>query len=420
MKSTIQRIVALAVLILVFSLSKAHLSSQEQVTGDLRTLDAPNSMFGYLAFGSFKPLFLQYLWSKADRLQKEGRFWELIDIQERIVRLQPDDVMIKRRQAHLIAYGIAQSEPNDAQRWKYYRRVIRRLNAAIESHPESFELRELRYHVYFDLIANDKHGSRQLLKSTGKSGLMAALADSIEMVEVFPQVTIAYDIRRRATEEACEWLLNRGRFAECADLLDELVIMVGQFEAQFPQNQARDEWQENYQAWALILRRFAQTATWHAQESTTIAKPDELLAILKEVGDRLESGKGLQFDPEFETLDANVVNVIHLRAMGLCQVLVLAKKHPDSLRYIRQINRISYLAEGRIGPQLPYYSKVYVTLFEAFVSTDLEFVAALQAGEEGDLLPTRWRNELQRLDQLIRERSGRTDSFKDRLKKARR
>lgn len=420
MSTRIQRVVLLVIVLSTFTASKWHLQSQQVGSGDLHTLDAPNSMFGYLAFGSFKPLFLHYLWSKADRFEREGRFWELIDIQERIVRLQPNDKLILRRQANLIAYGVAQSEPNDGQRWKYYRRVLRRLNTAIELHPDDFELQELRYRVYFDLIATDRYCSRQLLQKTGQNGLMAALAQAVEIAKRFPQVRIAYDMRRRATEEACEWLLNRGRFTECADLLTELEVMVGDYAARFPQDPVRDGWQENYRSWANLLRRFADLANWHSKAETVILKPDELLAILQEVGDRLESGKGLRFDPEYESLDANIINVIHLRSMGLCQVLVLAKKQSESLRYLSQINRISHLAEGRIGPQLPYYSKVYVDLFEAFVTTDKEFVAALQAGDEGDLLPTRWRNELQKLEQLIRERAGRTDSFKDRLKKARR
>ncbi len=419
MNVTTPRLVILILFLTMFLWCKAELASQLPESGRLAAYDAPNSIFGYLTFGAFKPLFLQYLWSKADRLQREGRFWELIDIQERIVRLQPHDPQIRLRQGQLIAFGVAQSEPNEAKRWRYYQRALRRLGSGIKANPKSFELREMRFYVYFDLIAPDRYCSRQLQNKSGRSGLMAALADAVSIAADFPKEIAAFDLKLRATEEASEWLMNRGRFRQAAELLDELAKMARSFADQFPKAQRPEEWEGTYRFWAHSLRQLDSLADWHGANGPLIKDGAALLDLLRQVGDRLELGTHLRFNVEGETLDANMVNLIHLRAMGLCQSLLLAKKHEASLRYRQQINRISVLAEGRIGPQMPYYSVAYVNLFEKFVSLDADLVAALQAGKKDVQLRARWQKELVKLDQLIRKRAGRTDSFKERLIQAR-
>ena len=265
------RLLLLALALVGASLCKRGLVAHVDDGGGFSRRAAANSVFGYVAFGAFKPLFIHHLWGKVDRLEREGRFWELIDVQERIARLQPRDVRIWSRQVYLIAFGVAQEEPDDVTRWRLYRRVLRRLDVGIDHNPESFELREMRFRIHFNLISTDRYCSRQLERTTGRNGLMTALAEAVSMETDFPHRIEALDQLRAATEESVEWLANRGRFAAAAELIAELDAQAARYGERFPESSAPPDRREVHAFWARTLRGVETAAERREGELPRIA-----------------------------------------------------------------------------------------------------------------------------------------------------
>ncbi|MCB9833701.1 MAG: hypothetical protein H6807_14650 [Planctomycetes bacterium] len=404
----------------VFVLARRQLDGARVAQGGLALADAPTSLHGVFLFGAFKPLLVEELWAACDRYEREGRYWDLVDAQARLLRLAPEEPAIWSRQARLLAFTVAQNEPDDLLRWRWYRRVLAIIDAGRARHPQDFALAELRFTVLFDLIAGDSYCSRQVRRGVEGAGLLAALTCAADLRRDFPERVEAWDDYRVAVEESAEFLMNRGRFRESRELLVELRGILFGSTWPFPQEPLRPGLESVLRFGEAAMTTLGSVADWRA-EPPVLERPDELIDLLEGLAELIRVGGPALLDPDRETFDASLAMLIHVRAMNLCQAALLAKNHDLALRLLPPLNRIATLAEGRVGSGMPCYPTAYVEHLRALIALDAELDESSGQGEEVvSELRLRWRRELQELDRLVTERIGHDDSFARRLMNSRR
>ena len=314
----------------VFVTARRQLDLRPRGGAEASLGDAPNSLYGTFVFGAFKPFFMEQFWAEADRAEREGRFWDLIDAQERLLRLAPDEPRIWRRQAGLIAFGVAQNEPEDRKRWRWYERAIAIVDRGIARHPDDFQLAELRFRIYFDLIAGDPYCSRQLGSGGRLDGLQRSLALAQELKRRFPEVPAAWDIDRIALEECAEYLMNRGRFREARELLSYLRGELFDEPWPFPNDPIRDGFDTVLDFGVSALTDLDEVADWSARP-LVIQDEARLEALLDRLAELMKPGGPMLLEPDLDSLDASLAMLIHVRALELMPVRADVEKPPPRL-----------------------------------------------------------------------------------------
>ncbi|MEE9391913.1 MAG: hypothetical protein V3W41_05360 [Planctomycetota bacterium] len=424
MRAQIPRVVALLLILLALGWSRSRLIDKQGADGALHHRDAPNSFFSVFAFGGFKPMFLEYLWTKADALAREERWWEVIDVYQRIARLDPQNPRAWFAQGYSMTYNLGQFEPDDRERWRLYRRALNHLERGLKENPNDWNLMELRFNVYFRHIAPDPYLNEHARLNLGNDGMEGALRSALAMREAFPERLSAWDIERIAVEESTEWLMNRGRLSDAAELLDLLQVSGNKAREQFPREADIPRALRAWAAWASLLRRTDSMANWAAirgGQAPSEASEAAMLAVLEDLGSLAQRPMTLVWESDVEYFDAAAYSLIQFKGMELAQLFALAKMPDSALRLSAGVAKLARLPGGEIGPRMPYYTEVYVASFRALLDADQAFrsrpsdpprppkesFARLQkAGEE--------------LDRLVKERAGKSDGFVRRFLNSRR
>ncbi|MDP6720719.1 MAG: hypothetical protein QGF59_18795, partial [Pirellulaceae bacterium] len=117
------------------------------------------------------PFRLEMLWSEADALNESGRYFELVDVFQKIAELQPDNPRVWFHQAYTMAYNIGQSQRGAARRWRWYRRAIVHATGGAKAHPDNWRLAALRFNIWRGLVADDREVDRICQRQLGHDGL---------------------------------------------------------------------------------------------------------------------------------------------------------------------------------------------------------------------------------------------------------
>ncbi|MEZ6195195.1 MAG: hypothetical protein R3F20_05635 [Planctomycetota bacterium] len=396
---------------------RLRLEERVTATGVIRPADRPNSLFGALVGGAFRPLFLEYLWTKADALAREGRNWEVVEIHGRITRLDPDNPRAYHAQAWWLTYDLAQSEPDPPERWRLYRRAIDHVRAGLARHPDDWPLLDLRFEIFFSHVAADPYLDRQCRANLGADGLAMALDAAYAMRAAHPDRPAAWDALRVAGEETVERLLNVGRTADGARGMEELAAIGVAMRQRFPDDPVAAEVATSYPLWVPILRALETTLAAFDESGDAGPEGEALLADLEA---RIEALAGapdaLRTDPEVERFDAALVALIHSRIMGLAQRMLLAKRPSAALPHLDWVGRLARLTEGRLGPRMPYYTEAYVSLLRQIAELDAAWrEASGRRDPSAAALRDRLERSLEDLDRRFRERTGRSDGFTSRF-----
>jgi hypothetical protein len=99
--------------------------------GDLHLTQAPPTenmppmvAFTTVALGGFRGVLADVLWMRAGALQDEGRYFELVQLSDWIVKLQPRSPAIWAYHAWNMAYNISMLMSSPAEKWRWVRNGI--------------------------------------------------------------------------------------------------------------------------------------------------------------------------------------------------------------------------------------------------------------------------------------------------------
>jgi hypothetical protein len=82
----------------------------------------PMLAFTTVALGGFRGLIANALWIRANELQNEGKYFEMVQLAEWITRLEPTFVQVWIVQAWNMAYNISVKFPDPQDRWRWVQR----------------------------------------------------------------------------------------------------------------------------------------------------------------------------------------------------------------------------------------------------------------------------------------------------------
>lgn len=107
----------------------------------------PLIAFTTVALGGFRGLLANYLWMRANTLQQEGRYFEMLTLAGWITKLQPGFGPVWAHQAWNMAYNISREFSDPGDRWRWVRNGITLLrDQGLKYNPSSFAIhRELAW-----------------------------------------------------------------------------------------------------------------------------------------------------------------------------------------------------------------------------------------------------------------------------------
>src|SRR5882672_6038456 len=144
----------------------------------------PVLAFTTVALGGFRGLIANALWIRANDLQEEDKFFEMVQLADWITKLEPHFVHVWLVQAWNMAYNISIKFPEPADRWRWVQAGIELLrDHGLEWNPsEPLIYRELAWffqhkmgqnlddaHMYFK--AAWVHEMQQVLGASGRPNL---------------------------------------------------------------------------------------------------------------------------------------------------------------------------------------------------------------------------------------------------------
>ena len=79
----------------------------------------PALVFTTVALGGFRGLISNVLWMRANKLQEESKFFEMVQLADWITKLQPHYSQVWRIQAWNMTYNISVKFPNRDDKWHW-------------------------------------------------------------------------------------------------------------------------------------------------------------------------------------------------------------------------------------------------------------------------------------------------------------
>ena len=99
--------------------------AREHLTQAPPTQNMPPAVaFTTVALGGFRGVLADVLWMRAGTLQDEGRYFELVQLSDWIVKLQPRSPAIWAYHAWNMAYNLSMLMPTPAEKWRWVRNGI--------------------------------------------------------------------------------------------------------------------------------------------------------------------------------------------------------------------------------------------------------------------------------------------------------
>ncbi|MBI4576901.1 MAG: hypothetical protein HY722_11625 [Planctomycetes bacterium] len=95
----------------------------------------PGEFAGTLLLGGFRALALDVLWTRAEGLRRDLRYWELPALYDLISAIQPHMGVIRTIHADTMAYDIPFYETDEDLRWSWVRRALLLLDEGVVADP---------------------------------------------------------------------------------------------------------------------------------------------------------------------------------------------------------------------------------------------------------------------------------------------
>jgi FKBP-type peptidyl-prolyl cis-trans isomerase len=124
-------LVLMLAMLFTASSTQRRLNVERAALGLTRTEPLENAppmlAFTTVALGGFRGLIANVLWLRANALQIDGKYFELVQLSDWITKLQPHFVAVWRFQAWNMAYNISIKSPDQKERWMWVMRGIEML-----------------------------------------------------------------------------------------------------------------------------------------------------------------------------------------------------------------------------------------------------------------------------------------------------
>ena len=142
----------------------------------------PALAFTTVALGGFRGLIANVLWYRAQDLQEQGNYFEMLSLSDWITKLQPDIGMVWAHRAWNMTYNISVQFPDFRDRWLWINSGIELLrDQGLRYNPNDVELyRELAW-FYQDKIGSDTDYGNNYFKSALAIQMMNALGVSLNL-----------------------------------------------------------------------------------------------------------------------------------------------------------------------------------------------------------------------------------------------
>jgi len=103
--------------------------------------DAPPELNVALGMGVFRSVILDFLWMRASKLQRERRFYEIVQLYDLIGKLQPYNAKVWAYSAWNMAYNISVVFPPGEERWRWVKNGLERLlGPGLRYNPENLSI----------------------------------------------------------------------------------------------------------------------------------------------------------------------------------------------------------------------------------------------------------------------------------------
>lgn len=103
----------------------------------------PILAFSTVALGGFRGLIANFLWMRANRLQMDGKYFEMVQLSDWITKLQPNFAHVWKHLAWNMAYNISRNFKSQEDRWLWVQSGIELLrDQAIPLNPHKAQLYE--------------------------------------------------------------------------------------------------------------------------------------------------------------------------------------------------------------------------------------------------------------------------------------
>jgi len=120
-----------------------------------------------IALGGFKPLLVDYLWMKQDKLQEDKQFEEIVLLLSIIARLQPRFTEVWSFNAYHMIYNIAFQENTPQAKWHWVKNGIDYIKEGMLHNPDNVNLTQWLAFFYYHRIPQDVYFMRQVESSEG-------------------------------------------------------------------------------------------------------------------------------------------------------------------------------------------------------------------------------------------------------------
>lgn len=151
---------------LVAALLAAGVAGQVLLAGErpVRADAADESMLATL--GGFRSLAAEVIWYRAERMQDEGRFAELVQLTSMLTWLEPHDAEVWTYSSWNLAYNISVRMPREEDRWQWVHEAIRLLrDEGIRRNPAEASLyRELAFMFELKIGVDDNDTAAKLYR----------------------------------------------------------------------------------------------------------------------------------------------------------------------------------------------------------------------------------------------------------------
>lgn len=112
----------------------------------------PGITFSTVFLGGFRNLIADALWLRMTRLQDEGNYYELVQLADWILKVQPSNSQVAQFLAWNMAYNISVIQQDFSDRWRWVRKGVETIIEGIRLNPnEPMLYRELSWMFYFKM-----------------------------------------------------------------------------------------------------------------------------------------------------------------------------------------------------------------------------------------------------------------------------
>lgn len=173
-------LIALAAVILAGALNR-HLLQQRtaaHLTQAPPTQNMPPAVaFTTIALGGFRGILADVLWMRAGSLQDEGRYFELVQLADWIVKLQPRSPSIWAYHAWNMAYNLSAMMPTPEEKWRWVHHGLRLLrDEGLRFNPGSARLYQELAWLFLHKLGTDYDTAAAFYRQQWAAEIDAALA----------------------------------------------------------------------------------------------------------------------------------------------------------------------------------------------------------------------------------------------------